>query len=232
MNEILFVITVLINFIGILLSYKLFKKVGLFIWVAMATIIANIEATKCVDIFGLSLTLGNVVYSTVFLATDILSEMYSGKEARKAVGIGFFSMLLFTILTQIDLVFVPNSQDLVNESMHTIFGFMPRFCFASLVTYAISNTLDTYLYEFIKYKIPQDKFLWIRNNASTMISQLIDSVLFTIIAFGGIYSWKVVIDLSIVTYAIKFIVAVLDTPFLYIAKKMYKSFSKTETDNF
>ena len=102
MNEILFVITVLINFIGILLSYKLFKKVGLFIWVAMATIIANIEATKCVDIFGLSLTLGNVVYSTVFLATDILSEMYGGKEARKAVGIGFFSMLLFTILTQID----------------------------------------------------------------------------------------------------------------------------------
>ena len=80
MNELLFIITILVNFIGILLSYKCFKKVGLFIWVAIATIIANIEATKCVDMFGLSLTLGNVVYSTVFLATDILSEMEEKKQ--------------------------------------------------------------------------------------------------------------------------------------------------------
>lgn len=224
MNELLFILTVLVNFIGILLSYKCFKKVGLFIWVAIATIIANIEATKCVDMFGLSLTLGNVVYSTVFLATDILSEMYGGKEARRAVKIGFFSMIIFTILTQIDLLFIPNSQDLTNDAMHTIFGFMPRLCFASLITYIISNTLDTYLYEFIKKKFPDDKFLWLRNNGSTLISQLIDSVLFTIIGFAGIYSWKVVIDLSFVTYAIKFVVALLDTPFLYIAKRIYKSF--------
>ena len=96
--------------------------------------------------------------------------------------------------------------------------------FASLITYIISNTLDTYLYEFIKKKFPDDKFLWLRNNGSTLISQLIDSVLFTIIGFAGIYSWKVVIDLSFVTYAIKFVVALLDTPFLYIAKRIYKSF--------
>lgn len=228
MNEILFLVTIIVNFIGILISYKLFRKTGLFIWVAISTIIANIEATKCVDMFGLSLTLGNVVYSTVFLATDILSEMYGGKEARKAVKIGFFSMFVFTILTQIDLLFIPNSQDLVNDSMHTIFGFMPRLCFASLITYVISNTLDTYLYEFIKNKLPGDKYLWIRNNGSTMISQLIDSILFTVISFAGIYSWKVVIDLSIVTYIIKFIVAVLDTPFIYISKRIHKSFENNQ----
>lgn len=222
MNEILFIITVLTNFIGILISYKFFKKTGLYVWVAISTIIANIEATKCVDMFGMSLTLGNVVYSTIFLATDILSEIYGGKSARKAVKIGFFSMVVFTIMTQIDLLFIPNSQDLVNESMHIIFGFMPRFCFASLITYFISNTLDTYLYEFIKNKLPGDKYLWIRNNGSTMISQLIDSVLFTIIAFVGVYSWNVILNLSILTYIVKFIVAVIDTPFIYIAKKMDK----------
>lgn len=224
MNEILFIITILVNFIGILVSYKIFKKTGLFIWIAISTIIANIEVTKCVDMFGLSVTLGNVVYSTIFLATDILSEIYGGKEARRAVRVGFFSIIIFTVLTQIDLLFIPNSQDLVNDSMHTIFGFMPRLCFGSLITYIISNTLDTYLYEFIKNKLPEDKFLWIRNNGSTMISQLVDSVLFTIIAFLGVYSWKVIIDLCIVTYVIKFVVAVLDTPFLYVAKKVYKSF--------
>lgn len=220
MNEILFIITVLVNFIAILLSYRFFKKTGLLIWVAIATIIANIEVTKCIDMFGLSITLGNVTYSTIFLATDILSEIYGGKEARKAVIIGFFSMIVFTILTQIDLLFIPNTQDLVNDSMHTIFAFMPRLCFGSLITYVISNTLDTYLYDFIKNKLPEDKFLWVRNNGSTIISQLVDSILFTVIAFAGIYSWEVIINLSIMTYAIKFVVAVLDTPFLYIAKKI------------
>ena len=150
MNEILFIVSILINFIGIIIAYKVFKKTGLFVWVAISTIIANIEATKCIDMFGISVTLGNVVYSTVFLATDILSEIYGGQEARKAVKIGFFSMLIFTLLTQIDLLFIPNEQDIVNDSMHTIFSFMPRFCFASVVTYVVSNTLDTYLYDIIK----------------------------------------------------------------------------------
>ncbi len=222
MNEALFVISILVNFIGIIIAYKIFKKTGLFVWVAISTIIANIEATKCINMFGISVTLGNVIYSTVFLATDILSEMYGGKEARKAVKIGFFSMLIFTILTQIDLLFIPNEQDLVNESMHTIFSFMPRFCFASILTYIISNTIDTYLYDIIKNKLPQEKFLWVRNNGSTMISQLIDSILFTTIAFVGIYSWGVVINLIIVTYAVKLVVAILDTPFIYIAKRIEK----------
>ncbi len=224
MNEILFIVSILFNFIGIIISYKIFRKTGLFVWVAISTIIANIEATKCIDMFGISVTLGNVIYSTIFLATDILSEMYGGKEARRAVKIGFFSMLVFTVLTQIDLLFIPNSQDLVNDSMHIIFGFMPRFCFASILTYIISNTLDTYLYDIIKNKLPQDKFLWVRNNCSTMISQLIDSILFTFIAFVGIYSWKVVINLTIVTYTVKLIVAILDTPFIYIAKKIERKF--------
>lgn len=220
MNEILFIVTIIINFLGILLAYKLFKKTGLFVWVAISTIIANIEATKCVDMFGLSLTLGNVIYSTVFLATDILSEIFGGKEARNAVKIGFFSMLIFTILTQIDLLFIPNSEDLVDNAMHNIFSFMPRLCFASLFTYLISNTLDTYLYDIIKNKFPEDKFLWLRNNGSTMISQLVDSILFIFISYVGIYSWKLIINLSLVTYIIKFVVAILDTPFIYIAKKI------------
>lgn len=220
MNEILFIVTIIVNFLGILLAYKLFKKTGLFVWVAISTIIANIEATKCVNMFGLSLTLGNVVYSTVFLATDILSEIFGGKEARNAVKVGFFSMLVFTILTQIDLLFIPNAEDLVDGAMHNIFSFMPRLCFASLFTYLISNTLDTYLYDMIKNRFPEDKFLWLRNNGSTMISQLVDSILFIFISYVGIYSWKVIFNLSLVTYIIKFVVAILDTPFIYIAKKI------------
>ena len=220
MNEILFGITLLINFVGILISYKIFKKTGLYAWIAFATIIANIEVTKCVDIFGMSLTLGNVIYGTIFLATDILSELYGGKSARKGVFIGFFSMIVFTIFSQINLLFIPNSFDYVSEAMKTIFALTPRICVGSLTAYLVSNTLDTYTYDFIRKKFP--KHLWLRNNGSTMTSQLVDSFLFTILAFAGVFSWFEIIELSITTYLLKLIISLCDTPFLYIAKKIKK----------
>lgn len=228
MNELLFFITILVNFIGVLIIYKFFNKTGLFIWIAISTIIANIEVTKCIDLFGLSLTLGNVSYSSTFLVTDILSEMYGSKEARKSVIIGFFAMIMFTLIIQLDLMFIPNSEDLVSNAMNTIFSIMPRICIASLISYLISNMLDTYLYEFIKNKFPDDKLLWLRNNGSTLISQFIDSILFTTISFIGIYSNKVLIELIITTYIVKALIALLDTPFLYIAKMMYKKIKKEE----
>ena len=220
MNELLFLATIIINFIGIIIAYKIFGKKGLFAWIAFATVSANIEVIKCVDVFGLSVTLGNVIYGTIFLATDILSEIYGGKEARKGVWIGFYAMIVFTIISQINLLYIPNENDFASEALKTIFGLTPRICFASLLTYIISNNLDTYIYAFIKNKLPSDKWLWLRNNGSTLMSQLLDSFLFTMIAFAGVFEFPELIELSLTTYAIKFIVALCDTPFLYIAKKI------------
>lgn len=216
MNELLFIITILVNFCGILLAHKLFGKTGLFVWVGVASVWANIEVAKCVDMFGLAVTLGNVIYGTTFLATDILSEKYGGKEARKGVMIGFFTSVTFTLISQINLLFIPNSADVVSGAMKTVFSFMPRMCIASVIAYLISNMLDTYTFDFIRKHFPNQ--LWLRNNGSTMTSQLIDSFLFTIIAFVGTFDWLTIIELSLTTYAIKIIVAACDTPFLYIAK--------------
>lgn len=218
MNEFLFFVTILINFSGILFAFKLFGKPGLFVWIGIATIIANIEVSKCVDMFGMSLTLGNVIYGTTFLATDILSELYGGKEARKGVLVGFFCLITFTILTQVNILFVPNSSDFVSEHLSVIFGLIPRLCVASVVTYLISNTLDTYIYDFIRTRFP--KQLWLRNNGSTLTSQFVDSFLFTVLAFAGQFDWLTIIELSLTTYAVKVIIALCDTPFLYAARKM------------
>ena len=174
--------------------------------------------TKCVDMFGLSVTLGNVMYGSTFLVTDILSEIYGGKQARRAVMMGFFATIVFTIIIQVSLLFEPNSQDFVSDSMKTIFSIMPRLCVASMVAYLVSNILDTYFYELIRRKFP--KQLWLRNNGSTLISQLIDSFLFTFIAFYGMYDIYLLIELSFTTYLIKAFVAFCDTPFLYAAKKI------------
>lgn len=220
MNEVLFFVTVAVNFTGILIAYGLFKEMGLFAWIAFATISANIEVVKCVDIFGLPVTLGNVIYGTLFLATDILSEIYGGKEARKGVFIGFAAMIVFTALSQLNLHFIPNENDTASAAMQTIFWLTPRICFASMVSYLISNTLDTFTYDFIRRRLPNDGYLWVRNNGSTMTSQMIDSIAFTWLAFGGMFAASEMWLLCMTTYALKLIVAVCDTPFLYIAKKM------------
>lgn len=218
MNEFLFLATIIVNFTGILIAYKLFGKVGLFVWIGIASIITNIEVTKCIDMFGLSVTLGNVIYSSTFLATDILSEIYSTKDARKAVWIGFFTSIAFTVIIQISMMFEPNSQDFVSTSMDTVFGLLPRLCVASLIAYLVSNMLDTYLYDRFKKRFPNH--LWIRNNASTLISQLVDNIVFTAIAWIGVFDVPTMIELGITSQIIKSVIALCDTPFLYMAKRI------------
>ena len=220
MNEILFVVTILANFTAILCAYKFFGKTGLYAWIAAATIIANIEVLKCVDIFSMALTLGNVTYGTIFLATDILNEKYGTKAARKGVFIGFFTLSIFVILSQTDLLYIPNAADFAHPAMQTLFSIIPGMCFASMFAYFCSNLLDVSLYALIRKHFPSDGFLWMRNNGATIISQFFDTVLFTCIAFCGIFTRDVLFELILTTFIIKIIIAVSDTPFLYISKKI------------
>ena len=92
MNELLLFSTIIVAFFSLLLMFRLWGRTGIYIWAALASVIANIEVLKCVDIFGISTTLGNVVYGSTFLATDILSQLYGGKEARRAVKVGFAAL--------------------------------------------------------------------------------------------------------------------------------------------
>lgn len=220
MNETLFFTAIIVNFLGVTLAYKLFSKTGIYAWVALATVIANIEVVKCVDIFGLPLTLGNVTYGSIFLATDILNEKYGREKAQKGVFLGFFSLLVLTLFTQIDLLYIPSSNDFAQGAMQTIFALTPRICLGSMLAYLVSNTMDVFLYKKIRDILPSDKFLWVRNNAATMTSQLIDTILFTFIAFFGVFPLSIVLKLCFTTYVLKLIIAVCDTPFLYLAKRI------------
>ena len=222
MNEILTIVAILVNYTGILLAYKFFNKTGLYCWVSFAYVLANIETLKCIDLFGLSVTLGNVLFCTMVLATDILNENYGKKAAKKGLWIGFFSLIAFTVLSQIDLLFVPNSEDFANDSLKVIFGLAPRLCFASLVTYIVSNQVDIFIFQAIKKRLPDDKYYFIRKNGSNIVSQLVDTSLFTILAFAGVYSLKNIITLIFTSYLVKIIIATTDTPFMKIAKKMKK----------
>lgn len=234
MNEIYWLVMLLTNFGLILLAYRFFGKMGLYIWIPIAGIIANIQVIQTIELFGFSATLGNIVYASSFLVTDILSENYNKKEAHKAVWIGFFSMITLTLLMNLALLFKPMGDAFslsTHESIKTIFGFMPRIVLASLTAYLIAQRHDVWAYHLWKKRFPEGKHIWIRNNLSTMVSQLIDSVIFTLIAFYGVFDHQVLVEIVITTYVLKWIVAASDTPFVYLAKKMKPHIEKTKAQS-
>jgi queuosine precursor transporter len=179
-NELLWLVEIPVNFLLILLAYRLFGKKGLFLWIPVSVIVANIQVVMALRLFGLSATLGNVSYAASFLVTDILSEKYGKQEARKAVLMGLFCLVAATILFQLTLLFRPLPGDAFASEVHsalgTIFGLLPRIALGSLTAYLISQWHDVWALISGASVSPQQ--LWIRNNFSTMVSQLIDSVVF------------------------------------------------------
>jgi len=215
-NEALWVIMLVSNFAAILLIYRLFGRIGLLCWLPIVIIIANLQVMKTVILFGLTTSLGNITYATSFLATDILSENYGSKQARQAVMLGFFALLLLTIFMGIALLFKPSPADYAQESMQTLYAIFPRIALASFVAYGISQAHDVWTYASFKKRQPAKKWIWLRNNVSTMLSQAIDSFLFVAIAFAGRLPSREFWEIAISTYLIKWIVAAADTPLIYI----------------
>ena len=232
-NEILWFFMLVVNFSLIIFAYKKFGKIGLYIWIPVSTIIANIQVVLLVDIFGFGTTLGNILYAGGFLVTDILAENYGRKHAQKAVYIGFFSLIALTSIMQIAVSFTPTNVEeaiLLFDGVKRMFDFMPRIAIASLVAYLVSQSHDIWAYEFWKSKYTAPKYIWIRNNASTMVSQIIDNAIFTMIAFYGVYPKEVLIEIFLTTYLMKFLVAVCDTPFVYMAHYLKKKNMIEEID--
>ncbi|MFV0436101.1 MAG: queuosine precursor transporter [Desulfopila sp.] len=218
MNELLWFAMLIANFLLILFLYRFAGRTGLFLWVPIATIVANIQVVKMVNLFGVEATLGNIVYASSFLVTDILSENYGKADAKKAIYCGFFSMISFVLLMNMALWFTPSAHDFAQQSMVTLFGLMPRIALASFVAYGVSQFHDIVAFEFWRRHFPQDRYLWLRNNLSTMVSQALDTVVFTTIAFTGTYPFAVLVEICLSAYLLKWLVALLDTPFVYLAR--------------
>ena len=213
------VLFVIVNFALFLVCYRAFGKQGLYAWVGIATVLANIQVVKTIEMFGFVMTLGNTMYGTIYLTSDLLNEKYGEKEAKKAVWFGFFTLLMTIIIMQMALKFQPQASDFGQKPMEDIFGLMPWIALGSLSAYFVSQFLDVRIYTYLKKVFPAPNQLWIRNNGSTGISQLVDSLVFCTIAFGRAgYTWEVWFEIFLTTYAIKFVISMASTPVLYIAR--------------
>ncbi len=235
-NEILLIISIVIYFTTLLVLFKLFGKLGIFLWVILSTLFANIEVLLNINAFGMEMTLGNVMFASTFLATDIISERYGKASSKVAVRLGVSTTIVYLVFSNFWLYFTPNDIDIAYNSFETLFTPLPRIVIASAIVYYICQKIDIFIYHFIWNKTTKktndkNKLLWLRNNGSTIITQLINSVLFTFLAFApinlgiikisGIYSdYDALISMFISSWLIMVIIAVIDTPFCYLCRKL------------
>lgn len=217
MNETLWILTLFISFVTIILCYKYLGKNGLFLWIVVATIVSNIQTVKTINLFGLETSLGTILYGSTFLATDILNFKYGLNESRKTIIYGFLSMIIMTVFMEICLLYEPSTNDFAQESLTTIFLFNVRITIASLIGFGVSQFMDTLIFHKLQKKYSK---LWISNNVSTILCQAMDTILFTIITYAGKIEFNAIAEIMLSMYIFKFVIAILDTPFMYIASKI------------
>ena len=236
-NEIILLASVFVFFGGLVAFFRFFGKNGIFAWTVICTISANIEVLILVHAFGMDTTLGNVIFASSFLATDIISEVYGKKEANRCVKIGLAANITFILISQTWFLYVPAESDTMAAPIRTVFANTPRVMLSSLFAYAVCEMYDVWAYHFLwnwsdKKFGDHKKFLWLRNNGSTMVSQLINVVVFNLLAFAGVFPWETIIQILIFGYGIFLVTSILDTPFLYwarrIAEKHPELFNSTE----
>lgn len=219
MNELLWILTLILSFISIILCYKYLGKNGLFLWIVVATMVSNIQTIKTINLFGLETSLGTILYGSTFLATDILNYKYGLKESRKTIIYGFLAMIIMTTFMALCLLYEPSANDFAQESLATIFFFNIRITIASLVGFGVSQFMDTIIFHKLQNKYNK---LWLSNNISTMFCQIVDTIIFTLITYVGTMDSKTIIEIMTSMYIFKLIVALLDTPFMYLASKIKK----------
>lgn len=224
-NEILLIVSMVVLYGAVLFWYKLFGRSGMYCFTVFATIAANIEALLLVDAFGMEMTLGNILFATTFLVTDILSETEGKSAAQKSVWVGIATSVLFILVSQSWLQYQVSANDFAFPAFQQIFSNTPRMMLASLAVYAIAQVFDVWMYHFWwglttrKYGDSR-RFLWLRNNGSTLLSQLLNAVLFTGFAFWGIYDLPTLVSIALSSYAIFIVTSLADTPVVYLARRM------------
>ena len=219
MNNILLIISIIGIFSLMLFIKKVLGKEGLIGYMGIASILANLLLLKNVDILGINATLGNVLFASNFLATDMLTENYGYKEAKKGVLFAILSVIIYLLISQFALLYKPNSFDVIQPLFETIFSFAFRISIASVSMFALSNFIDINLYEFLRKKT-NGKKMWLRNNLCTIICNGGENFMFYLIAFLGVMSFNEIIIISLSATIIEIIIALCDTPFLYLSKKI------------
>lgn len=234
MNELLFFVSMFATFGIVLLFFKLFGKIGLYLYMACAMIIANIETCCLVNMFGLPdgwLTLGNTMFASCFLATDILNERYGRKEGFTGVFISMVGLVLFIVSMQYVRLYTPASDSFMHDTLCMFFDISGPFIWisvSSVICCLLANLLDVWLFDKIRNKT-NGKHLWLRNNVATVISNCLENFVFMFLGYfllplifngASIVPFELAMGMASATAVVECVLALCDTPFVYISKKI------------
>jgi len=178
-------------------------------------LIANILAVKLISIGGWVVPAGVIAYPLTFLFTDVISELYGRRIASRVIWAVFGANLLMVVFVLGGKLLPPAPFWEGQAAYESILGTVPRIVLASMIAYLVSQHHDVFAFHFWRRKT-KDRFLWLRNNASTMVSQGLDTGLFITIAFWGMVPADILINMLLTQYVIKLVIAVCDTPFCYL----------------
>ena len=185
---------------------------------AGSLVLAAVMASKIIKVGSLVVPAGVLAYCLTFLITDVISEIWGKEQAQTVVMGGFITLVLVFVLTTVSIVWPPASFWPHQQAYQTIIGTSARIMVASLTAYLFSQYHDVWAFHFWK-RVTDERFLWLRNNASTIVSQLLDSVIFITIAFYGSLP---VLPLIFGQWIVKVGIALLDTPLVYLLVYMVR----------
>ena len=226
-QELLWVLTVVYDLGLAILLYRFFGKYGLYTAVVLGIVLGNLQGGKVseLEFFGHTfiVSMGAILYSGIYFATDLLNEKFGRAEANRAVMLGFVANIAVMITLVLSVQFKPSnitgSALEVHKAISTLAIYSPAFVIGSLTAYLISQTFDVWFFHKIKSYTGESK-LWLRNNLSTITSQLLDTMIYQftwVIATG--MEWKVAFLLAATKYVFKVLMALVDTVFIYWVRK-------------
>jgi len=239
-TESMLAIELVVVFSLIPLILRPFGAAGLFIFIAVGIIAANVQVLKSASFsfYDSPIPLGTVAFSATYVATDVLTEYYGRATARKAVWLGFSAMLMMTVMMLLIMGYKPMTAEAAGEGMawalpnhdHIAALYLPQatLLIAGLSSYLISQFNDIYVFQKIRSWTGRGQ-LWARACGSTAISALVDNIVFSTLAWM-VFPWLLgqtdqVVDVNTLiftfilgTYWIRLAMAILEAPFMYAAR--------------
>lgn len=207
------------------------KRDFLFALFVASMVMVNTLGTKIISILGIRVSVGIFFVPVLFLVTDIIGEVFGRAEASRFVNMATIMLVVLFVMMGVCIAIPPNESWGMQEQYAMVFGSSLRMTIASLVSFVVSQQLDVLMFSFWG-KVTKGKHLWIRNNLSTIVSQLIDTTIFEFIAFWHLndkFTTSYIISLIIPYWLFKVVFALLDTPFCYLGVRWLRGKKPEET---
>lgn len=202
---------------------------GLFVaFLVLCNLIANKFVSIKLPFFSTPfiVSCGILPYPITFLITDLLSEFYGKKRTAVVVFTGFLASLFIVLILKITGGLSAISGSPVSDASYAeVFGNSWRVIGASMTAYLFAQFIDIQLYEFWK-RLTKGKKLWLRNNASTIFSQLVDTILVILVLFIGVKTYSEITSMIIDGWVFKLICALVDTPIIYVSVFLIRRYFK------